>query len=328
MAKVLDVLLMPALPASGRSEVRRYFSELPPELCREQLHLGPIVPLADYSYVHMMRRVGAELRAMGRDGVFFDGDHLPNKEPRDVLTLTALLDMDYHDVVDRHITEPESATGWLLDRYDAARAKCGIDPAMGTLPQEVREALVDALEPEAQELLMLKNGLIPDSLDGRTVVIELGRGGPRNAGVPLPSPHGYGHALRCFSDDLLTRASILYVWVTVEQSHLNAMARTSGPGSDQSTLHHGMPVEVLRYHYGVDDLEHLLRSSGKPDTIEVEAHGKTYLIPATRFDNRDDKTSFMRESKSAWTPEKMKALHGEVAAATQRLVAAGARMKG
>ena len=63
MSNVLDVVLLLALPASGKSEVRRYMASLTPEQCRNEFHLGPTVQLDDYPYVHMMRRVSQELRS-------------------------------------------------------------------------------------------------------------------------------------------------------------------------------------------------------------------------------------------------------------------------
>ena len=83
MARILDVLLLLALPASGKSEVRRYLASLSPEQCRNDMHLGPTVQLDDYPYVHMMRRVSQELRKVGEGGVFFDSDDQPMKDARD-----------------------------------------------------------------------------------------------------------------------------------------------------------------------------------------------------------------------------------------------------
>src|SRR5439155_10257299 len=98
MSRVIDVLLLLALPASGKSEVRRYLAHLTPEQCRDDFHIGPTVQLDDYPCVHMMRRVSQELRARGQDGVFFDSDDQPMKEPRDWGTLVELLNEDYADL--------------------------------------------------------------------------------------------------------------------------------------------------------------------------------------------------------------------------------------
>jgi len=43
MDKLIDTLLLLALPASGKSEVRKYLASLTPEQCRNELHMGPTV---------------------------------------------------------------------------------------------------------------------------------------------------------------------------------------------------------------------------------------------------------------------------------------------
>src|SRR5580765_88824 len=131
MSRLIDVLLLFALPASGKSEVRRYLASLSPEQCRDQLHLGPTVQLDDYPYVHMMRRVSQELRKRGHDGVFFSSDDLPMQQPLDWGTLVELLNEDFADLVHRNRPAPASAVTWLLDRFDAARVKVGAKPALG-----------------------------------------------------------------------------------------------------------------------------------------------------------------------------------------------------
>ncbi len=328
MAQVIDVLLLLALPASGKSEVRRYLASLTPEQCRDELHLGPTVQLDDYPYVHMMRRVSQELSALGRDGVFFDSNELPMKEGRDWGTLVELINEDFDDLVHRRKAAPASAAAWLLDRYDAAREKSGADPAFRKLPAEVRTKLVAALEPEARELVAEKNAGIPDSLAGRTVVIEMARGGPDGAVPPLPAPLGYQYTLATLGDAILSRASILYVWVTPEESRRKNTERAKpGPAGDQSILHHGVPIAVMLGDYGTDDMDWLIQSSGRPDTVKVVTRGRTYMVPVGRFDNRTDKTTFVREERQKWPAASVKALHEGLAGALARIAAAGAPMK-
>jgi hypothetical protein len=328
MARVIDVLLLLALPASGKSEVRRYLASLTPEQCRDELHLGPTVQLDDYPYVHMMRRISQELRALGRDGVFFDSDDLPMKDGRDWGMLVELLNEDFEDLLQRRKAAPASAAAWLLDRCDAARSKCGAPAAFAALPADVRAKLVATLEPEVQELVAEKNAGIPDSLAGRTVVIEMARGGPDKAVPPLPAPLGYRYTLATLSDAILSRASILYVWVTPEESRRKNIERAKpGPDGDQSILHHGVPMAVMLGDYGMDDMDHLIQTSGKADTVKVETRGKSYLIPVGRFDNRTDKTTFVREDKAQWPAANVKALHEGLAGALAAVARAGAPMK-
>lgn len=328
MSKVIDVLLLLALPASGKSEVRRYLASLSPTQCRDELHLGHTVQLDDYPYVHMMRRVSQELRAMGRDGLFFDSDDLPMKETRDWGTLVELVNEDFDDLLHRRIQKPASAATWLLDRLNAARVRSGAAPSLAQLPKDVRAKLVEELEGEAREMVAEKNAGIPESLAGRTVVIEMARGGPENATLPLPAPLGYQYALATLSDAILSRASILYVWVTPEESRRKNTERAKpGREGQQSILHHGVPLAVMLGDYGIDDMDHLIRTSGRPDTVRVETRGHTFLIPVGRFDNRADKTTFVREDRSKWPPDKVKALHEGLADALRRIAGAGAPMK-
>ncbi len=328
MAQVIDVLLLLALPASGKSEVRRYLASLTPEQCRDELHLGPTVQLDDYPYVHMMRRVSQELRALGRDGVFFDSDDLPMKDGRDWGMLVELINEDFDDLVHRRKAAPASAATWLLDRCDVARAKSGAEAAFAKLPADVRAKLVAKLEPEARELVSEKNAGIPDSLAGRTVVIEMARGGPDQAVPPLPAPLGYQYTLATLSDAILSHASILYVWVTPEESRRKNTERAKpGPQGDQSILHHGVPMAVMLGDYGTDDMDYLIQTSGKPDTVKVVTRGNTFMIPVGRFDNRVDKTTFVREDRAHWPSANVKALHEGLAGALAAIARAGAPMK-
>jgi hypothetical protein len=318
--EILDILLLLALPASGKSEVRRYLAHLTPHQCRDDFHLGPTVQLDDYPYVHMMRRVSQALRARGQDGVFFDSDETPMKEPRDWGTLIELLNEDYADLIARRRPAPPSAAEWLLGRFDAARAKVGARPAFAALPAADRRALIAGLEGEAAALLRDKNAGIPETLAGRTVVIEAARGGPTGATLPLPEPLGYRYSLARFADEILARASILYVWVTPEESRRKNRERTD-PNDPGSILHHGVPHAVMTGDYGVDDMQWLLEHSDRPDTVRIETRGRVYHLPTAFVDNRLDKTTFVRAEPSAWRADDIQVLHSALAGAFAKLVA-------
>jgi len=323
MSSILDVVLLLALPASGKSEVRRYMAHLTPEQCRDEFHLGPTVQLDDYPYVHMMRRVSQELRTRGHDGVFFDSDDLPMKEPRDWGTLIELLNEDFADLLARRRATPSSAATWLLDRFDAARRKVGVTPALGALPAPLRAEIVGALEPEAAKLVREKNEGVPPSLEGRTVVIEAARGGPDGAALPLPAPLGYRYSLAAFSDEILSRASILYVWVTPEESRRKNHERTD-PNDPGSILNHGVPMAVMLGDYGCDDMAWLIEHSDRPDTVRVETRGRTFHLPVARFDNRADKTTFVRAERAAWKADDVARLHAGLSEALAKLARASA----
>jgi hypothetical protein len=322
-SEIIDILLLLALPASGKSEVRRYLANLTPAQCRDDFHLGPTVQLDDYPYVHMMRRISQELRRLGRDGVFFDSDELPMKEPLDWGTLIELLNEDFDDLVERRTASSPSAASWLLDRFDAARAMVGAEPVLGELPDDVRRRLEHAIERDADQVMRDKNAGIPPTLEGRTVVIEAARGGPDGATMPLPSPLGYRYSLSVLSDEILSRASILYVWVTPEESRRKNHERTD-PNDPGSILHHGVPMAVMMGDYGVDDMDWLIHHSGRPDAVTVETRGKTFHLPIARFDNRVDKTTFVRADREQWNPKDVEALHAGLAESLGRLARASA----
>jgi hypothetical protein len=321
MPQLLDVVLLLALPASGKSEIRRYLGSLTPEQSRNDMHLGQTVDLDDYPYVHLMRRVSQELIRAGSDGVFFDSQDLPMKQPLDWGTLIELLNEDFDDLVRRRRPAPAAAATWLLDRFDAARAKVGAEPAFAKLPKAIRTGVTEALEKECRELVQNKNAGIADSLEGRTVVIEFARGGPDRAALPLAAPMGYAYSLARLSDAILSRAAIFYVWVTPEESRRRNIARTN-PNDPGSILHHGVPGAVMLGDYGTDDMSWLMEKSDRPDTVRVETRGSVHHLPAVRFDNRVDKTSFVRADRGAWSAKDIQMLHAGLSEGFGRLVRA------
>ena len=302
MAKHIDVLLLTALPASGKSEVRRYLAGLTPEQCEQQFGIGHTVQLDDYPYVHMMRRVSQELRAQGEDPVFFDSDNLPMKNPLDWGTLMELLNEDYDDLVNKNRPAPECAVSWLMDRFDANREKVGAPAFWKVLSDKSKTAVTEPLRPESEKLLADKVAEVPDTLEGKTVVVEFARGGADGSTMPLADPWGYQYSFRMLSEAMLEKSCILYIWVSPEESRRKNDARTD-PNDPGSILHHGVPIEVMLGDYGCDDMVHLLEKSEKPDTVTVKAHGKTFHLPLGRFDNRVDRTTFIREDEAKWSDE-------------------------
>lgn len=310
MAKKIDTLLLCALPASGKSEVRRYMASLPPESVENDLHMGPTTQLDDYPYVHLMRRISEEMVERGMDGAYFRSSDQPFTDPRDWGTLIHLVNEDYRDLHEHPDLDISPAAPWLFARMDAARTSAGAPPVFSALDEATRAALADAVEEDAAQLLADKRAEIPSSLDGRTIVIEFARGGAEGASLPLDPPFGYAHSFACLSDEILQRASVLYVWVTPEDSRRKNDERAKpGREGDASILHHGVPEAVMRGDYGTDDMGHLIETSEKPGTVTVQAHGQTYHLPVARFDNRDDLTSFLRGEPSEWPAESVAAIH-------------------
>jgi hypothetical protein len=305
MADTLETVLLLALPASGKSEVRRYLAHLSPEECRRDFHMGPTVQLDDFPYVHLMRRVDDELVSRGQKRAFFHAPDRPFQDARDWGTLIELVNEDYSDLLAKRKQSVKSAAKWLFDRLDAASLKVG-------MPERMKDhgAIADALEKEARELLEEKEANYPDTLSDKTVVIEFARGGPDGSSLPLPPPLGYRHSLSLLSPEILKSASILYVWVTPEESRRKNQARTD-PNDPGSILHHGVPLEVMLNDYGCDDMSWL----EKDGFVTVGAR----KLPIARFDNRVDKTSFLREKKEHWKKEDVAAVHEGLRGALDKL---------
>jgi hypothetical protein len=318
MTHTIDTLLLLALPASGKSELRRYLAHLDPVVTKRDLHLGPTVQLDDYPYVHLMRRIAEELCQMGEDPIFFGDDSTPFSEPLDWGTLIQLLNEDYQ-LLGTSPPRPASAARSLFDRLDRARASVGAVPALGMLDDEVQSRLADAIEAEAanawEELATAVSSWSP----GDTVVIEFARGGPDGEAMPLTAPYGYGYSLAQLSMEIVDRSSILYVWVTPEESRRRNDERARpGRDGDASILHHGVPEAVMLGEYGSDDLPWLLERGGG-DSVTVDHHSGQRSIPAAVFDNRSDHTSFLREETDHWPSAKVADLHSELRAALSGL---------
>lgn len=318
MSKHIDVLLLLALPASGKSEVRRYLASLSPEQCHDQFGIGHTVQLDDFPYVHIMRRITDELTDRGHKGMFFLSPALPFRDPVDWLTLIELINEDYDDLVNKRQPAPASAALWLFDRIDAARVRAGGQAVIGTLDEALRREIAGPIEAEARKLLADKVAEVPDSLAGKTVVIEFARGGADGSPLPLVHPFGYKASLAQLSPAILEKSSILYIWVEPEESRRKNAARTD-PNDPGSILHHGVPLAVMYGDYGVCDMAYQLQQSAKADTVQVDKDGRTYFLPLGRFDNRVDKTSFIREDVAHWSAADVAALQAGMRQAFDQL---------
>jgi len=90
VAQLLDTILLFSLPASGKSEVRRYLASLTPDQCRNDFHMGPTLQLDDYPYVHLMHRIDDELKANGLGYAYYHG---PSRPFRDNWTWAVLIEL-------------------------------------------------------------------------------------------------------------------------------------------------------------------------------------------------------------------------------------------
>jgi hypothetical protein len=325
---VLDTLLLLALPASGKSEVRRYLRELPPSQRAGELHLGDQIQLDDFPYVHFMRVVDEGLDELGQARHFYPDSQSGFIEGRDWGTLLRLVNEDYAWATDASVGQPSDSAEGLLERIDRARAAVGAPQVFSKFAPGLRADLAGGLGEEADRLHGEIFGKRPETLAGSTVVIEFARGGPDGAGFPLPEPHGYGYSLSQLSPALLSRASILYVWVTPEESRRKNFARAD-PNDPGSILHHSVPISVMMGDYGTCDMAHLIEASDRPNTVSVVAQddGATYHLPVGRFDNRVDKTSFIREEPEQWAADDVRAIHDAMRAGFDAIWAADPKLR-
>lgn len=329
-SSLIETLLLFSLPASGKSEVRRYLASLTPAQCRDDFHIGETLQLDDYPYVHLMHRIDDELVRHGWRNVFYKGPTRPFQDGWEWAALIELLNEDYADLMAGRVVTPVSCGQWLMDRLDAAHEKVGLHPHLGDVPHRIRVKVAEAIEAECRREVDARNAQAKQDKAGRTVVIECARGGPNGAAFPLTPPHGYGTAFAQLSEAILEKAAILYIQVDPAESRRKNIERGRPDGAG-SILHHSVPMEVMLSEYGTDDMDYLRSLSPKPDTITVERifedtkghyRSRTFTLPVAFFDNRQDKTTFVREDKAKWKKTDVDALHGELKRAMDTLVKA------
>jgi hypothetical protein len=326
MTQLLDTILLFSLPASGKSEVRRYLASLTPDQCRDDFHMGPTLQLDDYPYVHLMHRIDEELKANGLDFVYYQGPNRPFRDNWTWAVLIELLNEDHANLMATRQTLVASAAQHLFDRLDAARARVGLSQLLGDIPHRIRVLMAESLEAECRAELDALNRQNAQDKTGRTLVIEAARGGANGSAFPLCPPHGYETAFQTLSPAILQKACVFYVWVDPAESRRKNIERGRSDGQG-SILHHSVPMEVMLGQYGTDDMAWLLEQSDRPGTIRVERTlqeggrytTKVYHLPVARFDNRGDLTTFVRENQKLWKPEDVNAIHGGLKAAFDQL---------
>ena len=293
LVETIDTLLLLGLPASRKSEIRRYLAHVDPAIATRDFRLGPTVHLDDYPYVHLMRRVAQEVRAAGADPVFFASDEDSMLEPRDWGTLARLLAQDYAALA-KGDSVPKRPAAHLLARCDEARVGVGVTPVTDQIPGKVLDRVIAALNRECAEFFAELGAQLARYNESATVIVELARGGPRSTPMPLPEPLGYSYTLAALGDAMLSRASILHVRVSHEQSrHRNRERARSGLEGDASILYHGVPEGVMVHDYGVDDMPQLIEDGG--GKVLVRTDDATHRLSVAVFDNENDHTSFLRK---------------------------------
>ena len=113
----------------------------------------------------------------------------------------------------------------------------------------------------------------PNYHDGKTALIEFARGGE----------NGFREAFGYLSDELLSRARIMYIKVPYEESKRKNQRRAR-PGQEDSILHHSLPDEKMEFYYKVNDWEAI--EAADPQYVQV----RDFKIPYVAFENMPEKT--------------------------------------
>jgi len=111
--------------------------------------------------------------------------------------------------------------------------------------------------------------------DKKTVLIEFARGGE----------NGIMEALNFLHEDILRRASLMYIKVTYEES-VRKNRRRARKGEEDSILYHSLPDEKMDFYYKSNDWEKI--EAANPNFIDV----KGFKIPYAVFDNMPEKTLY------------------------------------
>lgn len=302
MKNVFDVILLTALPASGKSEIRNFMAHMEPADLQKNFHIGQSLQLDDFPYVVFMQKIDIELDKLGlphfcsipNGGTFIDG--------RTYGVLTRLLSEDYHDLQNRVIVKTDRPAEYMFRRIDRARELVGMEPTLSMYPADIKAKLIAAMNKEAEQVIAEKNAQYPSSFENKTVIIECARGGKQGSAMPLTGFEGYQYYLKNLAPDLLTNAAVLYVQVTPEESRRKNAARFD-PKDPNSSLFHSTPEKVMINDYGCDDMAYLLEHSEVKNTVTINAYGKTWHVPAGVIDNRSDMTSFLRADAKEWKKE-------------------------
>jgi len=107
-----------------------------------------------------------------------------------------------------------------------------------------------------------------------TALVEFSRGGE----------HGFAEAFAHLGDDILSRAGIVYINVSYEES-VRKNRRRFDPSQADSILYHSLPDEKMERYYRTNDWERL--SGGrKAGRIRI----RSFDVPFAVFDNEPERT--------------------------------------
>jgi hypothetical protein len=114
----------------------------------------------------------------------------------------------------------------------------------------------------------------PDFTRKQTVLVEFSRGGE----------NGFSDAFAHLADEILSRAGIVYINVSYQES-VRKNRRRFDPAQADSILYHSLPDEKMEFYYRTNDWERLSggRKSGR---IRI----RRFDLPFAVFDNEPEKT--------------------------------------
>ena len=113
----------------------------------------------------------------------------------------------------------------------------------------------------------------PGYHDRTTTLIEFARGGK----------NGIHQALTYLHEDILNRATLVYIRVSYDES-VRKNHRRARKGQEDSILYHSLPDEKMEFYYKTNDWEKLEKKD--PNYIKV----KGFKIPYAVFENEPEKT--------------------------------------
>ena len=106
-----------------------------------------------------------------------------------------------------------------------------------------------------------------------TTLVEFARGGD----------NAIRNALLFLSDEMLDKASLIYIRVNYEES-VRKNRRRARKGEEDSILYHSLPDEKMEAYYKTNDWENI--EARDPNFIEIRGHGIPYAV----FENMPEKT--------------------------------------
>ncbi len=164
---------------------------------------------------------------------------------------------------------------WQTFENDAIREHMGLgrrdtDQQLYFLDDRIWDFFIERIDLDYRKNLARD----PSLLEHHTVLMEFARGGE----------NCYSNALEHFSDELLSRAAILYIDVSFEES-LRKNRRRYRPDQADSILYHSLDDAKMERYYKTDDW--MLLSGGQDEGyITVRDHS----LPFAVFRNEPEKT--------------------------------------